>query len=184
MKFAAMLIGAAVMMAFAQVAKQPASFGSAVIPAVRGHIAPQTFTELEKRFDSRLTSIGGANDPVDLLGTTRGIYLEGYGAVFTTEASFIITPTVNPFRQTISKELAAQVHQRKTARVPLLRQAMQDMMKTAAATLLQIPENQQVVVAVRFLYLPWEDTTGLPAQIIMKADRKSAMAGNIQTEEQ
>jgi hypothetical protein len=147
-------------------------------------IAPQTFNELEKRFDGKLATTGGANDPLDLLGGTRGLYLDNCGAIFTTEVSLIVTPTTNPFRQTISKELAAQVHQRKVAHLPLLRQAMQEMMKTAAMTLVQVPDGQQIVVAVRVLYLPWEDTTGLPAQIVMKADRKSAMAGNIQTDEQ
>lgn len=155
-----------------------------IAQAFHGRIAPQTFTEMEKRFDSRLAATGGGSDPLDLLGGTRGLYLDNYGAIFTTEVSLIVTPTTNPFRQTISKELAAQVHQRKVAHLPLLRQAMQEMVKNAAMTLGQVPDNQQIVVAVRLLYLPWEDTTGLPAQILMKADRKSAMAGNIQTEEQ
>ena len=41
-----------------------------------------------------------------------------------------------------------------------------------------------MVVAVRLLYQPWEDTPGLPGQIVMKGDRQSALAGDIQTEEQ
>ena len=41
-----------------------------------------------------------------------------------------------------------------------------------------------VVVAVRLDYLNWEDTTGLPAQILMRADRKSALAGDIKEEQQ
>ena len=57
-------------------------------------------------------------------------------------------------------------------------------MKTAAMALIQVPEGQQFVLAVRLDYLPWEDTTGLPGQIVMKADRKSALAGDVQTEEQ
>jgi len=32
--------------------------------------------------------------------------------------------------------------------------------------------------------MKWEDTTGLPAMVLMKADRKSALAGIIQTEEE
>jgi hypothetical protein len=39
------------------------------------------------------------------------------------------------------------------------------------------------VIAVRLLYLPWEDTHGLPAQIVMKGDRRAA-AGSVQMEEQ
>lgn len=181
--------------AWAQVSKpaapakpaEPARAGglSMKVPAeFRMRIAPQTFTELEKRFDSRLASVGGAGDPLDLLGGTRGLYVDNCGAIFTTEVSLIVTPTIMPFRQTISKELAAQVYQRKAAHLPLLKQAMLEMMKVAAMTLVQIPDDQQIVFAVRVLYLPWEDTKDLPAQILMKADRRSAMAGNIVTDEQ
>src|SRR5579885_2750064 len=147
-------------------------------------IALSTFAELEKRFDSQLSSLGGINDPADLLGTTRGIYLEGYGAVFTAEISLILTPSTNPFRQTINETLKRQVHQRKTARVPVLKQAMQGMLKAAALALTQVPENQQMVFAVRLDYLKWEDTEGLPGLVVVKADRKSALAGNCQGEEQ
>ena len=152
---------------------------------VRGmKIAPQTFRELEKRFDTQLASVGAPNSPIDVLGTTRGLYLDGYGAVFTTELSLIITPQVNPFRQQITKEEAASVHQRKLNRLPQLKQAMGEMMKTSALTLIQIPESQQIVVAVRLLYLPWEDTTGLPAQVMLTATRGEALRGQFKTEEQ
>ena len=51
-------------------------------------------------------------------------------------------------------------------------------------TLIQIPDNQLVVVAVRLAYLNWEDTSGLPGQILMRADRRSALAGDIKEEQQ
>ena len=41
-----------------------------------------------------------------------------------------------------------------------------------------------VVVAVRLDYLNWEDTSGLPGQILMRADRRSALAGYIEEEQQ
>jgi hypothetical protein len=76
------------------------------------------------------------------------------------------------------------VHQQKVARLPLLKQAMADMMKNSALTLIQIPDNQQIVVAVRLLYLPWEDTTDLPAQVMLSATRGEALKGQIKTEVQ
>jgi hypothetical protein len=147
-------------------------------------IAPQTFRELERRFDTELATIGGQNDPIDILGTTRGLYLDGYGAVFTTEASLIVTPAANPFRQQIGKEEAARVHQRKVARLPQLKQAMAAMMRNSALTLMQIPDSQQIVLAVRLLYLPYEDTTGLPAQVLMSGSRRDVLSGQVKTEEQ
>jgi hypothetical protein len=147
-------------------------------------IAPQTFSLLEKRFDGELATIGGPNDPLDLLGATRGLYLDGYGAVFTAELSLIITPTVNPFRKEITKEEAARVHQRKVERLPVLKRAMAGMMRNSAMTLIQIPDNQQIVLAVRLLYLPWEDTTDLPAQVMMSATRRGVLNGDVKTEDQ
>lgn len=189
MRPAAVLLLAAMGCAAAQVASTTARVETNVSNgALAGgrpmRIALGTFADLEKRFDGKLSSLGGANDPTDLLGTTRGIYLEGYGAVFTAELSLINTPGINPFRPTISEQLKEQVHQRKAARVPLLKQAMKEMMKTAAMTLIQVPEGQQFVFAVRLDYLRWEDTMGLPGLIVMKADRKSALAGDVQMEEQ
>jgi len=40
------------------------------------------------------------------------------------------------------------------------------------------------VLSVRLLYLPWEDTTGLPAQLLMSATRREVLNGQIKTEEQ
>ncbi|HXB71510.1 MAG TPA: hypothetical protein VNY05_24960 [Candidatus Acidoferrales bacterium] len=153
-------------------------------PAKTTKIAPQNLKELESRFDMQLASIGGPNDPIDILGTTRGLYLDGYGAVFTSEMSLIITPRINPFHQQMTKEEVAAVHRRKSARLPLLKQAMADMMKNSALALTQIPDSQQIVVAVRLLYLPYEDTTGLPAQVLMSASRRDILNGQIKTEEQ
>jgi hypothetical protein len=69
-------------------------------------------------------------------------------------------------------------------RLPALRETIRKMMGSIATDLGQIPENQQVVIAVRLAYAPWENTAGLPVQIIGKADRRSAMTGNFQLEEQ
>ncbi len=141
----------------------------------------QAITSVESLFNTRLYAIGTANDPVDMLGLTRGLYLSNYGAVFSSEISLIITPSLNPFRRTITKELHDQVHDRKVNRLPALRAAMLEMIKQAAQNLAQVPDNQQIVVAVRLGYLSWEDRTGLPGQIVMSATRKDALAGAVHT---
>jgi hypothetical protein len=40
-------------------------------------------------------------------------------------------------------------------------------------------DTDQIVMVVRLVYRPWEDTTGLPGQILVRADRRG---GNIRTE--
>jgi hypothetical protein len=151
-------------------------------PPVR--IAQGTFTALEKRFNDRLSSLFPAGEPVDLLGNTRGVYLDGYGAVFTTEVSLVVTPTTNPFRQTISKELAESVRKKKIERLPFLKAMMKEMMHNMASTFIQVPAREQMVLIVRFYYEPWEDMNGMPSQVLMRGDRQAALAGDVQVEEQ
>jgi len=173
--------------AFAQVASKPAPASAPNGPTLNGQpvrIALGTFFELERGFDGKLEKVGDANTPVDLLGASRGVYLEGYGAVFTSEMSLLRAPSISPFHTTISKEEMEQVHQKKVERLPKLREAMKEMVKSAARSLFLIPEGQQIVVAVRLDYLQWENTSGLPGLILMRADRKSALAGDIHHEEQ
>jgi hypothetical protein len=141
-------------------------------------------SELERGFDTKLATTGGASDPIDLLGATRGIYLDGYGAVFTTEVSLIVTPNINPFHTQMTEAEKEKVHQRKVAHLPMLRQLMREVWRDSAAALTSIPENQQVVISVRLLYLRWEDTRDLPGEIVMKGDRRAALTGAVQTEEQ
>jgi hypothetical protein len=144
-----------------------------------------TFAAIEKRFDQRLLNTP-ANDPSDLLGATRGVYVAGFGGVFTAEVSLVVTPTVNPFRQQITPEEKHKVWVRKVKALPVLREAMKEMVVSAGDALAMIPANEQVVLALRLLYLPWEKTETLPAQIIMRGERASLMRSGkaaIQVEE-
>ena len=192
MKSAAVLLVLSLAPAWAQLPRPPAVASAAapaaapaavVTPTEKPRFPRQTLADVERHLDTKLASLGGANDPMDLLGDARGIYLDGYGAVFTAEVSLIVTPGINPFHTEFTAPEKEKVHQRKIDRLPLLRQAMRDMWRDSATTLAAIPDNQQVVIAVRLLYLPWEDTHGLPAQIVMKGDRRAA-AGAVQIEEQ
>jgi hypothetical protein len=129
---------------------------------------------MEKSFD-KLVLTPGAEAPFDLLGNTRGVYLEGYGAVFTSEVSLLVTATVNPFQVTIPKVYATKVHAQKLQRVPLLKRSMQDALLATAASLDGVPANEKIVVGVSIFYYSWEDTSGLPSQIVMQAERQKLL---------
>jgi hypothetical protein len=140
---------------------------------------------VEKHLDLKIDQVGGPDrvNRVYVLGLARGLYLPGYGAVFTQEVDLIESPHPNPFRQQISPQEAAAVHTRKLTNLAALRKALRDMWAEAAALLPNMPENEQVVVAVRMLYQSWEDTSGLPSQIMVRGSRKAA-PGAVQVEEQ
>ena len=112
-----------------------------------------------------------------MLGDTRGIYLDGFGAVFTTELSPIYTPGLSPFQPNISEQDKAKVRQRKLARLPVVERLMNSMLQSAAKELAAVPDDQQIVVAVKFLYLPYEDTSGLPGQMVVKSSRRAILSG-------
>jgi hypothetical protein len=133
-----------------------------------------TLNSIERRIDQRLSSTP-QGDPFDLLGATRATYIDGFGGVFTAELSLVLTPTISPFRQQISPEEKQRIWVRKVKAVPVLRDTMKEMVVSAADALAMIPANEQLVLAIRLLYLPWEKTETLPAQIVMRGERSALM---------
>jgi len=112
-----------------------------------------------------------SGNPFTLLGSTRGLYLEGYGAVFTAEMNLVPGLSLSPFRQTISPEEIARVRARKLEQLPVLRKTMQAMLLSAAASLDDVPKDERIVLGVIMLYLPAEDSAGMPSKIVMQGLR-------------
>jgi hypothetical protein len=169
--------------AWCQLAK-PAALTSSNLPAPKAARIPlDTIRDLERAFNNRLSGMGGADQPTELMGDTRGVQLEDYGVVFTTEVSLVVTPGLMPGRPKIPPEMAARVKVQRVARLPLLKAAMRTMMDSMAAAFTQIPPSQQLVLVVRLYYGAWEDTTGMPAQVIMRASREAVAAAKVETEE-
>jgi hypothetical protein len=140
----------------------------------RGKVTRAAMAAMETSFDHRIAKLN-VGDPFDLLGTTRGLYLGGYGAVFTAEVGLIVTPPITPFRPSISKEEVSKVRERKLAQMPRLRQAMKDMLVASAASLDTVPPEEQIVVGVTLFHYTWEDWRGMPGQVVMQAQRKTLL---------
>lgn len=130
---------------------------------------------MEISFDKRVRTIT-VDAPFELLGNTRGVYLEGYGAVFTAEVNLARSTNLSPFQLTIPKEYIVKLHARKLERVPILKKQMQEAMLAMAASLDAVPPNEKIVLGVTlFYYTKWEDTAGLPSQIVMQAERQKLL---------
>jgi hypothetical protein len=189
MKSAAFLIVVAVALAPAgaqiQIPSAPPSPVAAkpatgAVGSERPPVALLTLTALEKDLDIRIATTGGA-DPCIVLGGTRGLLVTGFGAVFTSDVDLVNSPSIGLFQPTISPEQKALVHKRKLAHLALLQTAMRDTLMALAqsASLKSMAGTDQIVVGLRLMYRPWEDTSGLPGEIVMRADRQG---GNIRTE--
>jgi hypothetical protein len=127
---------------------------------------------VEKNFDKRLESLVS---PMLLLGMTHGVYLEGNGAVFTAEVNLASGPAASPFRPPLGKDDFIRVRQMKLERLPALKGAMREMLVAAAGSLDTIPVEERLVVGVKLFHFSWEDSAGLPAQIVMQAPRKALL---------
>lgn len=125
----------------------------------------------ESAMDRRLEKLLPDN-PYVLLGNTRGVYLDGYGVIFSAEVN-LIQAAGGPFHTKISKEEAAQHRQQKLSRLPALRSTMKQALLGAALSLDTVPPEEQVVLAVSLFRHSWEDMTGVPQQIVVSAQRKT-----------
>jgi len=135
----------------------------------------QAILALEKDMDQRLGTTG-VTDPCVVRGPSRGLYVSGLGTVFSAEVELAATPGGialfgNPNQ--VAPEQKAKYRKIKLARVPQLEQTMRDVtLSLAASPALKLADNDQVVVVVRLWYQSWEDTTGLPGQIVARLDHR------------
>lgn len=164
-------------------------FAATAIWAQKPVVSRDVMATQEALFDTRITRLR-VDDPFNLLGNTRGIYLEKYGVVLSAEVGLAIVPGISPFHPEFTKEDKARVHQKKLQRVPLLRQAMLDQLVATAQALDMVPADEQIVLGVTLFYFSWEDISGLPRQIVMQASRKiffatprAQLAGAIRVQE-
>jgi len=61
-------------------------------------------------------------------------------------------------------------------RLPVLKDAMRAQLAAAAVALEKLPAEEKVVLGVSIFRRSWEDSSQLPAQIVMQATRKDLVA--------
>jgi hypothetical protein len=128
---------------------------------------------VEKSLDDRFTRLWDDN-PLALLGSTRGVYLDGYGAVFTAEVNPVVGG-VTLMHPNWTKDDKDRHRKKKLDRIPRLRAEMKQALMAAAATLDPMPADQQVVLSVFLSRYPWEDPAGIPAQVTMQATKRKLL---------
>ena len=128
---------------------------------------------MEKSLDTRVTRLWDDN-PFVLLGPTRGVYLDGYGAVFTAEVNLATGPTML-LRADVTREERDRHRQKKIERLPQLKRMLRQALVDSAASLDTVPPEEQIVIAVFLTRYTWEDATGLPGQLILQAPKKKLL---------
>jgi hypothetical protein len=127
---------------------------------------------MENSVDQKLQRLW-AEDPMQLIGLTQGLYINGYGVVFMSEVNLAAGTAQTPFHPTISPDEIRRIHEKKLARLPKLKEAMQEMLIDSARSMDSVPPDEQITLGISFFYWnDWENKEGLPAQIVMHAPRK------------
>ncbi len=180
MRSVACLLALALIPAWAQIKPVSAAAPAPVKPTIMPRIAWPALAALEKSLDVKITT-ADTRDPMVLLGNTTGIYIAGYGAVFTLAIDLIATPTASPFN--LHPDMS-RVHQRKLDQLPVLEQSLREMWLAFASKLSSIPDNEQIVIAIRPMYRPEEDTRDLPAQVMVRAERRALATAKLDVEVQ
>jgi hypothetical protein len=64
---------------------------------------------------------------------------------------------------------------RKVQRIPLLEADMREVMADTASNIDTLPPNERVIIGVTLFYFKWEDSSGLPRQIVMSAEKQKLL---------
>ncbi|MES1260597.1 MAG: hypothetical protein ABUS49_02590 [Acidobacteriota bacterium] len=117
------------------------------------------------------------NDPYDLLGTARGTYIEGYGAIFSVEVNLVLSSllNLNPFKPTITEAEIATMHERKVRKMEALRESMRGLMLSASKSLPGLPGNERIVMEAFLFNFRWENARGLPRRIMLTAEKQKLL---------
>jgi hypothetical protein len=139
-------------------------FSAAGPPGVSHNSVVAGETSLENRLKGLWTDL-------TLIGRARGVYLEGYGVVFTAEVTVVTAPLslIGPQQTQAQKDL---IKAAKLKRMPELKTALKQAL-VALATSLDVPPDENVAIALLLYRYPGEEK--LPVQIVVQASKKKLL---------
>ncbi len=128
----------------------------------------------ERTIDERVQQMT-ARAPFALLGTTRGAYLAGYGVVFTVEVNLVPVGGLSPFRPAYTPQEIQAINKQKREKLAVLKAGLRQLLVDQAAALSLVPPAEKVAIGVTLFNYNWENTDGLPSQLVMQATRQALL---------
>jgi hypothetical protein len=144
---------------------------AAAIAATTPRISGNLLKLVETSLDDRVKSLW-ADNPFSIIRPTRGLYLDGYGAVFTVDVSPVMS-TTSMMHPTVTKDEVTKAHKVRGERIGQLRSAMRAAVADAASSLDPVPADEQVTLVVYLQHHEWEDISGMPGQITFRGKKKA-----------
>ena len=137
------------------------------------HVNRAVIRSVENNLNERLSKIW-PDTPVSVTSHTRGMYLDGYGAVFTVEMS-TVSEGITLMDSVMTPQKKALIKQKKIERMPQLQKALEQALMDSAASLDPVPLDEQVVIEVDLPRYSWEDGTGYPAELLVQSTRRKLL---------
>ena len=147
---------------------------SAGPPPTDPDLAKQLQT-VERSIDGRFGQAIDEESPMSLTGVTRGLYLEGFGVVFSLEVNAVPTPGISPFFRGYDEEQKRALNRRKQERLKLLEARAREILVREAAKVASLPADQTLALAISLFYYNWEYVTGLPFQVVVQAPKRALL---------
>lgn len=148
--------------------------GFAISAADAPRLSRTLITTVERHLDERIQRMWSDN-PQALVGPSRGVYLPGYGIVFTAEMN-LATANVSLMSPTLSDADKVVLHKKKIERVPQLRTAMKEALIATAASLDPVSATDRVTIALVLPRYTWEDPAGVPLQLVVEGTKQQLLA--------
>jgi hypothetical protein len=153
-------------------AQRPMPIVQNAVPS--GPMTRPALVDFQALLDAKVESVPKEN-PFNILVPTQGVYLAGYGVVFTTQIFLINHAASTPFNKGFSPADIARLHKVNTDRLPVLKQTMREMLMIAAQKLAALPAKESITIAVALHYYSHENRTGLPWQLVLQAPRQAIL---------
>ncbi len=110
-----------------------------------------------------------------MIGSTRGGYLQGFGAVFSLEVNVVAMANLSPFKPSYTEQELSQLNQRKRDRIPELEELGKRILVREAGKLGGVPEGEKIALIISLFHFTWEDSADLPAQVVIQASRRTLL---------
>jgi len=148
---------------------------ASTVGAATAKIDRATFEKISDSIDNGFRGLW-PEYPLEVVGVTHAIYIRGYGAVLSGEVNLAPGLNTTPFHPKITTDDVSRTHRKKVERMAALRTSMQDLLVKSALQLRDLPDNEEVALAVVLFYWHWEDRSGLPDQVVIHASKKALLA--------
>ena len=128
----------------------------------------------EQTVNQRMLRLWNDNS-LSLVGNSHAIYLPGVGLILNADINLAVAPAATLMGDSLTDKDRADVKKKKAERLPVLRTAMKELMVSLAASMKQVPANEQIAFVVVLPRYSWEEPGGLPMQIVMQATREDLL---------